>query len=599
LERRLAAILAADVVGYTRLMGADEAGTLQRLKSLRRELVQPKITERSGRIVKLMGDGLLAEFPSVVEAVLCAADIQHAMTGREAEVAEELRIRLRIGVNLGDIIVEGSDIYGDGVNVAARLETLADPGGICLSGTVFDHVTGKVDLDFADLGEQRVKNIDQPVQVYRIALDSEIDASEARGPSAASPARPDPSDKPAIAVLPFDNMSGDAEQEYFSDGITEDIITELSRFKDLSVVSRNSSFAFKGEATSLRDVGEKLGVDYVVEGSIRKAGNKVRVTAQLIDARSDNHIWAERYDRSLEDIFEVQDDVVRRVASTLVGRLEHERQERTRRQSESQLQAYDLYLRGRELFFNWTKDANSKASDYLKAAIEIEPDHAAALALSAEVLLRMWLNGWSENPEQDRSESLQAAKRAIEIDDQDSRVHTALGLIYIWQRNLDRAKHHFETALKLNPNDTRALIYYSRQAVFDGDIEKGVELCHRALSLNPYGKYSYNLGIAYFAARQYRQAIEFVDSIGNPPAQTLALLAASYAMAGDEAKAAASYARFRESAEACPVISALKQPEDWRDYFSERWPFRKPEDSEHLLEALGKAGFPVRGGRDG
>ena len=388
-------------------------------------------------------------------------------------------------------------------------------------------------------------------------------------------------------------MSGDPEQDYFSDGITEDIITELSRFKDLSVVSRNSSFVFKGKAVSVREVGQQLGADYLVEGSIRKAGGKVRVTAQLIDAGSDNHIWAERYDRDLEDIFEVQDDVVRRVASTLVGRLEHERQERGRRRSDSQLRAYDLYLRGRELFFNWTKDDNTQARDFLDAALEIEPDYAAALALSAEVLLRMWLNGWSEDPERDRRESAEAARRAGEIDDQDSRVHTALGLIHIWQRNLDRAKHDFETALRLNPNDTRALIYYSRQAVFDGDVEKGVELCQRASSLNPYGKYNYNLGIAYFVARQYREAIDFVRNISSPPAQTLALLAASQAMAGDQAAAAASHARFAEAAEACPVILALREPEDWRAYFSERWPFRKPEDLDHLIAALAKAGFSV------
>ena len=595
MERRLAAILAADVVGYSRLMGADEAGTLERLMALRKELVQPQISGRGGRIVKLMGDGLLAEFPSVVEAVQCAADIQEAMTGREAEAAEALRIALRIGVNLGDVIVEGSDLYGDGVNVAARLEALAEPGGVCVSGTVFDHVDGKVELDFADLGEQRVKNIDQPVQVYRIVWEGSADPGASPGATAMAtpPAPAKAADKPSIAVLPFTNMSGDPEQEYFSDGITEDIITELSRFKDLSVVSRNSSFAFKGKAASLREVGERLGVTYLVEGSIRKAGNTVRVTAQLIDAQNDNHIWAERYDRSLEDIFEVQDDVVRRVASTLVGRLEHERQVRTRRQSESQLQAYDLYLRGRELFFNWTKEDNAKARDFLAAAIAIEPDHAAALALTAEVRLRMWLNGWSEDPEQDRAESFEAAKRAIAVDDQDSRVHTAIGLLYIWNRNLDRARHHFETALKLNPNDTRALIYYSRQAVFDGDFEQGIALCHRALNLNPYAKYNYNLGIAHFAARQYREAIEFLDTIGDPPAQTLALLAASQAMAGDTAGAAASYARFRDSAEACPVIMGLNGPADWRAYFSERWPFRNADDTEHLLQALAKAGFPL------
>jgi adenylate cyclase len=552
-KRKLAAILAADVVGYSRLMGEDEMGTLERLKSLRRKLVQPKIMERGGRIVKLMGDGLLAEFPSVVKAVQCAVDIQQSMIGREADLPDERRIRLRIGVNLGDIIVEGSDIYGDGVNVAARLEALADPGSICVSGTVFDHVKGKVALDFADLGERQVKNIDQPVQVYRIALDGGVDANEAATTSTQSAVLPKLTDKPSIAVLPFNNMSGDPEQDYFSDGM----------------------------------------VDYVVEGSIRKAGSRVRVTAQLIDARSDTHIWADRYDRSLEDIFEVQDDVVRRVASTLVGRLEYERQERARRQSKSQLRAYDLYLRGRELIFNWTKSDNLKARDFLEAAIEIEPDYAAALALSSEVLLRMWLNGWSENPEQDRAESFDAARRAGEIDDQDSRVHTAMGLVYIWERNLDKAKHHFETALKLNPNDTRVLIYYSRQAVFDGQTEKAIELCHRALKLNPYGKYSQHLGIPYFVTRQYQQAIELLDTISNPPAQTLTLLAASYAMAGDEAKAASTYARFGDVAKACPVISSLSQPEDWQEYFSERWPFRNAEDLEHLIEALGKAGFPV------
>jgi adenylate cyclase len=400
-------------------------------------------------------------------------------------------------------------------------------------------------------------------------------------------------EKPSIAVLPFTNMSGDPEQEYFADGITEDIITELSRFKELSVVSRNSSFVFKGQATAIREVSEKLKVDYVVEGSIRRVGNRVRITSQLIDAKSDNHIWADRYDRNLEDIFEVQDDVVRRVASTSVGRLEHERQERTKRQSKSQMKAYDLYLRGREYFFNLSIEDNTKARDLLKAAIEIEPEYAAALALSSEVLLRMWLNGWSVHPEQDLAESFHAAKRADEMDDQDSRIQTALGLAYVFQRKLDKAKYHFEAALKLNPNDTRVLVYYSRQAVFDGHTEEAVELCHRALNLNPYGKYNYNLAVACFVAHQYQQAIELLDSIRNPPATILALLAASRAMAGDEVKAASTYARFCEAAKACPVIANLSQPEDWQEFFSARWPFRNPEDLEHLMEAFGRAGLPV------
>jgi adenylate cyclase len=586
-ERRLAAILAADVVGYTRLMGDDEAGTLAALKAHRAEFIEPKIADHKGRLVKLMGDGALVEFASVIDALACAAELQSGMAERNRQAKDGPQITFRIGINLGDVIIEGDDLYGDGVNIAARLEGLAEPGGICVSAKVRDEVSNKLALGFEDLGAQELKNVAGAIHVYRVVPQG-LGADAPGGGE--SPRLPE---KPSIAVLPFTNMSGDPEQEYFADGITEDIITELSRFKELSVVSRNSSFVFKNKAAAIRDVGEKLKVDYVVEGSIRRAGNRVRIAAQLIDAKSDNHIWADRYDRNMEDIFEVQDDVVQRVAGTLVGRLEHERQERTKRQSKSQLKAYDLYLRGREHFFNLSVEDNLKARDFLVAAIEIEPEYAAALALSSEVLLRMWLNGWSASPERDLAESFNAAKRADEIDDQDSRIQTALGMAYIFQRKLDNAKHHFETALKLNPNDTRVLVYYSRQAVFDGHTEAAIELCHRALHLNPYGKYNYNLAIAYFVARQYREAIELLDSIRNPPATILALLAASYAMAGDEDKAVSTHTRFREAAKGCPVFASLSQPDDWQEFFSARWPFRNSEDSEHLIEALGKAGFPV------
>jgi adenylate cyclase len=582
MERRLAAILAADVVGYSRLMEADEEATLSTLRSYR-EIIDNRVDSHRGRIFGSAGDSVIAEFASPVEAVRCALGIQTELEARNVDLAEDRRMRFRIGVNLGDVMAEADNLFGDGVNLAARLEQLADPGHVFISGKVYDEVAGKVGGDFTDYGEHEVKNIARPVRVWRWAAETIVPT--------ASPETP--RDKPSIAVLPFVNMSGDAEQEYFADGITEDIITELSRFKELSVVSRNSSFVFKGKTAPVREIGGKLKVDYVVEGSIRKSGNRVRVTAQLIDAKDDNHIWADRYDRNLEDIFEVQDDVVRRVSSTLVGRLEHERQKRTRRQSKTQLKAYDLYLRGREQFFKWSVEDNLKARELLTAAIEIEPEYAAALALSSEVLLRNWLNGWSGNPEQDLAESFIAAKRADEIDDQDSRVQTALGVAYIFQRNLDKAKHHFEIALKLNPNDTRVLVYYSRQAVFDGQTEKAVELCHRALSLNPYGKYGYNLGIACFVAQDYRQTIELLDGIRNPPATILALLAASYAMAGDTAMAASTYARFCEAAKVCTVFAGLKRPEDWQEFFSARWPFRSPEDLEHLLDALGRAGLPV------
>lgn len=588
MERRLAAILAADVVGYSRLMGEDEAGTLERLKSLRRRMVQPRITERKGRIVKLMGDGLLAEFPSVVEAVRCAVDIQQAMVGHEVDVPDERRIKLRIGVNIGDIIAEGSDIYGDGVNVAVRLEGLAEPGGICISGAAFDAIDHKLDLAFEDIGAQHVKNIAKPVHAYRLVPVVVREGSTAQ-PSEQLPA----SDKPSIAVLPFANISGDPEQEYFSDGITEDLITELSRFRELSVVSRSSSFVFKGQAAAVTEVSEKLKAQYLVEGSIRKAGNRVRVTAQLIDADRDQHVWADRYDRELEDIFEVQDDIVRRVASTLVARLEHQRQERARRRSKSELRAYDLYLRGREHFFNWSLEDNLRARDLLRSAIDIEPGYAAALALWSEALLRMWLNGWSERPDEDLAESFAAAQKAVDIDDQDSRTHTASGMACLFQRQPEKAKFHFESAVKLNPNDTRALVYFSRHAVFDGDSDRAIELCGQARILNPYGKYNWNLGIACLVARRYQETIELLEGINSPPATVLAILAASYAMANDEANAASAYKRFLEAAKTCSVMSKLDQQSAWREYFSARWPFRDPEDFEHLAGALRKAGLPI------
>ncbi|HEX9768598.1 MAG TPA: adenylate/guanylate cyclase domain-containing protein [Kiloniellales bacterium] len=588
MERRLAAILAADVVGYSRLMGADEVGTLARLKALRRELVQPKIIERKGRIFKLMGDGLLAEFPSVVEAVQCAFDIQQSMAGREVDVPDEHRIRLRIGVNLGDIIVEGSDIYGDGVNVVARLEQLAGPGEVCLSGDAYRQVRGKIDAQFEDLGERELKNVTEAVRVYRIASER---PSSSGASSALQPLRLH--DKPTVAVLPFVNISADPEQEYFSDGLTEDLITELSRFKELSVVSRNSTFVFKGKAESLRKVGEMLTAQYLVEGSVRRAGDRIRVSAQLIDAQDDKHIWAERYDRGMEDIFQVQDELVRRVASTLVDRLEYDGQSRAKRQSKDQLRAYDLYLRAREHFFNWSIRDNISARDYLRSALAIEPDYAAALALLSEVLLRMWLNGWSEDPEEDLAESFAVAKRADELDDQDSRTQTALGMAYLFQKKLVKAKHHFESALKLNPNDTRVLVYYSRHAVFDGDHTKAVDLCRQALTLNPYGKYNWNLGLAYFVAHQYEAAIESLERIRNPTEAVLALLAASYAMADRMADVSPAFARYAEAVGTSPVMSKLDRQDEWRDYLSARWPFRDPKDLDHLLSALKKAGLPL------
>ena len=395
MERRLAAILAADVVGYSRLMGEDEAGTLTRLKSLRKELVKPTITGGRGRIVKLMGDGLLAEFPSVVEAVRCAVDIQQDMAGREAGLPDERRIRLRIGVNLGDIIVEGSDIYGGGVNVAARLEGLADPGGICISGKVYEEVGDKLPNNFEDLGEQKVKNIPDPIRIYRW-----ITSNAGTMPKARSENTQPPLEKPSIAVLPFVNLSGDVEQEYFADGLSEDIITELSRFQTFFVIARNSSFAYKGQSVDVGKIGKELGVAYVVEGSVRKAGNRIRITAQLVEAANGNHIWAERYDNEFTDIFDLQDEVTQSIVAAIPGRLETADVNRIKRKRPEDMAVYDFVLRGKMHHHRGTIDDNAEALRLLDKAIEMDSEFAEAYAWKACTLGQALARNFGDNKEE-------------------------------------------------------------------------------------------------------------------------------------------------------------------------------------------------------
>jgi TolB-like protein len=470
LERRLAAILAADVVGYSRLMGEDETGTLERLKSLRRELVQPKIAERGGRIVKLMGDGLLAEFPSVVEAVQCAIDIQDSMSEREVDLPDERRIRLRIGVNLGDIIVEGSDIYGDGVNVAARLEGLAKPGGICISGKVYEEVRNKLPTAFEDLGEQEVKNIREPVRVYRW---TDAAADPMPGMAGAEGALPLP-DKPSIAVLPFTNMSGDPEQQYFSDGITEDIITELSRFTTLEVVARNSTFVYRDQAVDVSAVGQKLGARYLLEGSLRKAGNRIRLTAQLINVKTGKHVWADRYDRELADIFAVQDELVHAIVATLAVRLTAADTERSLRKPAQNSEAYDLYLRALSLDGLYDTESAHRARDLAVQAVAVDPGFARAHAmLSGQIFTCAWFDGTPD--EQYTDEALRAAAKAVELDPDDSFCTSTLGTVHLIRCDYEQARHYFEMALKSNPHDTWVWADYAWYLMAVGKSEEALE----------------------------------------------------------------------------------------------------------------------------
>ena len=445
-QRRLAAIFAADVVGYSRLIRVDEEGTLTRLKTLRRELVDPEITARGGRIVKLMGDGMLAEFASVVDAVCAAAGIQQAVAERNAELPNEKRMEFRVGVNLGDVVIDGDDIQGDGVNVAARLEGLAEPGGICISGAVHDQVRDRVDLAFEDMGEQTVKNIDRPVWVWRWS------AAGSAGPKVtASEPLPLP-DKPSIAVLPFDNMSGDPEQEYFSDGISEDIITALSKVHWLFVIARNSTFTYKGSAVDVTRVARELGVRYVVEGSVRKAANKVRITAQLVDGTTGNHVWAERYDRELTDIFAVQDEIT----ETIVGRIDTELRaseiDRARRKPPANLDAWELYQRGLWHFYKVTEQDNEAARTLFHESVERDPNFAVAHAGIAGTCFIEVLLGFGDNPTEWLATGLAAGEQAVALDDKDGFTHYVLGRVLTLAGQGDRAIAELEKSVALNPS---------------------------------------------------------------------------------------------------------------------------------------------------
>jgi adenylate cyclase len=426
--RRLAAILAADVAGYSRLMGADEEGTLERLKTLRHELLDPKIAEHKGRIVKTTGDGLLVEFASVVDAVRCAVAVQQAMPERDTGIAAESRIELRIGINLGDVIVEGDDLYGDGVNIAARIEALADAGGVFVSNTVHDHVRDRLPFAFEDLGEQQVKNIARPVHVWRLGLD-------AKPASAAPLALPD---KPSIAVLPFANMSGDPEQEYFADGMVEEIITALSRIRWLFVIARNSSFTYKGQAVDVKQVGRELGVRYLLEGSVRKAGGRVRITAQLIDAQSGAHLWADRFDGALEYVFDLQDKVAISVAGVIEPALQAAETALSAHRPTSDLTAYDLYLRAYPMLLSSATQI-PEALRLLEQAVERDPYYGPALALAAICCSRLIGDGRSEDPQVDSRKGADLAHRALRVagDDPGVLANTAMALAYFgetWAR---------------------------------------------------------------------------------------------------------------------------------------------------------------------
>ncbi len=575
--RRLAAILAADVVGYSGLMSADEVGTRSRFNAHLEQLLRPAIAECRGRIVKTTGDGLLVEFASIVEAVQCAADIQLGMDERNRDLPAAERMEFRIGVHLGDVIVEGEDIHGDGVNLVARLQALAAPGGLCVSDRVFAEVQRKLEIAFEDFGRHEVKNLPEPVRIYRARLAARPGMAE---PEATAQPLPD---KPSLAVLPFDNMSGDPEQEFFADGIVDEIITQLSRFPDLLVIARHSTFTYKGRAVKVQDVGRELGVAHVLEGSVRKAGNRVRISVQLIDAASGNHIWAERYDRELVDIFDLQDELTEAIVGVLPGRVELAAVARLKRKPLSDMAAYDYVLAGKIHHDRVTRDDNIEALRLLDKAIEIEPEYAAAWAWRACTLGQALVLGYRDDPQVVFSQAVEAVEKALMLDANDVNCHRILCEVNMEERRLDRAQFHHEKAFKLNPNDVQIVAQRGELLTWLGQHDDGVAWIEKAMRLDPFAahKRAHLLGRARHAARRYADAVKAFDQIQSPRYAYLADTAACSAQMGDMAAAevrAAEVLRQKPDFSAEAYVTAL--------------PYRQDDDRAHHLEGLRKAGLP-------
>lgn len=627
LKRKLAAVLHADVKGYSRLMGDDDVATVRTLTEYK-DVLTRLVQDHRGRVVDTAGDGFLVEFASVVDAVQCAIKLQQEFKAKNAELPEDRRMEFRIGINVGDVIEQGEQIFGDGVNIAARLEGLAEPGGICISGTAYDHVKNKLKLEYEFLGEQYVKNIAEPVRSYRVltepgAAARGIGGQKVKSPGlrrsvlasvlvlvvaaavatiwhtyprapvppadVSAPKTPvlDVPDKPSIAVLPFVNMSGDPEQEYFSDGITEEIITRLAQIPKLFVIARNSTFAFKGKPVNVQQVGQELGVRYVLEGSVRRAQDRVRITAQLIDAKSGVHAWAERYDRDLKDIFGVQDEITEHIASALQVKLTGEEQAlaaaekapaRNPEASEKIMRAMD-YM-GRE-----GQEANLKARDLLEQAAALDPQSARAHAALAKTYLTDVAAGWSQSPRESMEKAETYAQRALALNDKVDFTHLIMSRVCLSKRQHDRAIQEAERAVALNPNGADAWASLGRALVFDCRPEEAIERLNNAIRLNPIPPswYFQMLGSAYVGAKRYDDAVAaYKKAIQQQPSDPGVLmgLAAAYSLAGrqEEARAAAA-----ELLKAKPGFSV--------DQAAKKLPYKNPLDLAQLTEALRKAGL--------
>ena len=581
-QRRLAAIMAADVVGYSRLMETDEAGTLDRLKTLRREVFSPMTAQFGGRIFKLTGDGAFAEFGSVANAVHSAVAIQRALAERKATLPENSYIELRIGISLGDVIVEGSDLYGNGVNVAARMEGLADPGGVCISGNVYEHVAHSNDLEFEDLGDQTVKNIGRPVRCYRVQLEG-AETSEEGTDLARSAAQH--SNKPSIAVLPFDNLSDDPQQEYFSDGLAEDLITDISKISGVFVTARNSSFAFKGQTIDVKEVAAKLGVKHILEGSIRKMGSKLRINAQLIDAASGGHVWAERYDGDMEDIFEFQDNIREQIVSALEVSLTPTDKALTERKPTDNVEAYDLFLKGRAIFYNYTPERFPEGIRFLEEAIEIDPKFADAFSYLSYLHWSVHVQ-ISQDSEDELELANDLAEKAVALDDTSAQARVRLGFIQMWLRRYDEAIANAEKAVAMGPNNAEVHASFGQVLNYSGNPERGLEMFEKAFNIDTFVSpvWEFQAGVSHFLLHQYDRAMSrLLSAIARSPKllHAYTYLACTYVEMGrlDDARET-----IKKALEIAPAYT-LKMAE-------KLFVYRIDEMRNRILNNLREAGLP-------
>ena len=586
-KRKLTAILSADVAGYSRLMDDDEEATIRTLTAYRSGMTE-LIQQYRGRVVDTTGDNLLAEFISAVDAVNCAIEIQRELAERNVELSDERKMNFRIGVNVGDVIEEEDRIYGDGVNIAARVEGLAEAGGICISGRVYDQVENKLDLRYDFLGEQEVKNIAKPVRVYRVGIEPDELRFPERGIKGFLSEEPALPDKPSVAVLPFDNLSGDPDQVYFVDGIVDDIITELSRFPYIFVIARTTSFTFKGKSVDVRQVGRELGVRYVLEGSVRRINDRVRITAQLIEAATGNHIWAERYDRNLEDIFSVQDEITAQVVGSIPPELYSAEMRRAQQKPVESLDVWNYAVRGRWHVLRLTREDNVEAKRLFGKALELDPNYVPALSFLVYCHVCDVLFGWSQEPPQSITEARRLARKAASLDENDSWVQCALGLTEFIAKNPDTAIAHYRRAIDLNPNFALAHGYLSCQLAYAGEAEAAIETGHKAIRLSPRDPelfhFHVGVGTGHFIAERYEEAVTWANKVIADRPETPAghrLLAASLAQLGRIAEARKA---LEDLLKITPGLTAT--------LLRNITHFKRPVDFDRYIDAMRKAGLP-------